>query len=194
MSITLNLCIPGKIVPKLIVLLSQKISIINNVKIFSQKNKMLFISKGTILPYNKTIEQCNLTNDDSIYALKINDNDSFLIDILRTNEFIYFTQIRNKLPIFGSFYEANLTSICNIIMQSRNPREKNLIHFKSSYREIAKIQDIRLMRKENCQKTWRKKINSFLYKKSDDFVCNEVLNTNYESPKEPRCDALPLIL
>lgn len=194
MSITLKLDVPGKIIPKLRVLLSQKISIINNLQIFSQSNKMLFISNGMILPYNMTIEQCKLKEGDIIYALKINENDSFLVDILSTNECVCFSQLRNRIPIFGSSYEANLTSINKIIAQSQNPKEKILIHCKSAFKEVARIHDIRLMRKENCKKAWRKQINAFLNKKSDDFVCNDPLNINYESPKEPCCEALPLIL
>ena len=43
------------------------------------------------------------------------ENDSFLVDILSTNECICFSQLRNRIPIFGSSYEANLTSINKII-------------------------------------------------------------------------------
>lgn len=197
MTIKLNLYIPGIVVPKIRVRPDQKISTINHVKIFSQQNKMLFVSKGRILSYNRTMNEYDLSNDDSIFALKIKENDTFLIDFLQSNEEQSISKIQNKITIFGPCYEANLSSINKILIQSLNSnlsKEKVIIHGEVSLREVARIQDIKSIRRENCRKAWKKQIKSYLNNESSQFVCCELSNVNYESPKEPCCDALPTLL
>lgn len=159
MSITLKLCIPNVFAPKIRVLPSQRVSIINNIHIFSPNNKMLFIANGTILSYNKSMSEYNLTDGDFIFALKISKNNSFIERLLNTDQEITISQIRNSIPIFGSCYEVNLKSINKIIMISLNQTslfEKKSYQNKLTNIEIAKMQDIKLMRRENCRKKLEK--------------------------------------
>lgn len=197
MSIKLKLCIPNVFTPKVRVLPSQSVSIINNIHIFSPNNKMLFIAKGMILSYNKCMGEYNLTDGDFIFALKISQNNSFIERLLNTDEEINISQIRNSIPIFGPCYEVNLKSINKIIMMSLNqnsPLEMKSYQNKFTNIEIAKKQDIKLMRRENCRKNWRKQISSFLKQESPDFNCYEYTNIFYDAPKEPSCEALPMLL
>lgn len=196
MTFTMNLYIPCRISPKIRVLPHQKIGIINNIQFFSRNNKMLFISKGNILPYHKSMEECNLSEGDKIFALNIESNTN-LENLLNTNQEINSSQIRNIVPIFGPSYEANLKSINKVILLSQNQNihiKQNFIQNNTTSLEIARMQDLKWMKRINCKNSWKNQLKSLIKTNSyeDNFV--KFTNIEYESLKEPSCEALPVIL
>ena len=201
MSITLKLRIPCNNTPLVRVLLSQNIAILNNVNYFPH-HKMIFIAKGIILPYNKTMEECHLLDGDLVYSLIINEKDSVLKNLLNTNDDINFDQIRKYIPVFGPYYEANLTSINKILEESltsnsnsnsTSNKDKIVIKSMNSLKELARLHDIKIMKKETSKRSWRKQLVSYLSKNTNNNCC-ETTNVNYDPAKEPCCEALPMIL
>ncbi|KAK8895360.1 hypothetical protein M9Y10_023822 [Tritrichomonas musculus] len=195
MTVTFNLCIPNRVVQQVCVGLGQKISIINRLNIFSLGNKILFISKGTILPYKKTIKDCNLSNGDYIFGLKINENDSYLLETLNNNDTIHLSKIRNQINLFGPVYEANLTSINKLITISYTPEtfyQKISISFKEATKEIGRLRDLKLMKKEIPCRHSRNRLFSFM--KPESIRGNYFLLTkiDYELPNGPSTEKLPV--
>lgn len=195
MTVTFNFCIPNRVVQQVCVGLGQKVSIINRLNIFSLGNKILFISKGTILPYKKTIKECNLSNGDYIFGLKINENDSNLLETLNNNDTIHLSKIRNQINLFGPVYEANLTSINKLITISYTPEtfyQKISISFKEATKEIGRLRDLKLMKKEIPFRHSRNRLFSFM--KPESIRENYFLLTkiDYELPKEPSTEKLPV--
>lgn len=194
MTVTFNLCIPNRVVQQVCVGLGQKISIINRLNIFSLGNKILFISKGTILPYKKTIKDCNLSNGDYIFGLKINKNDSYLLETLNNNDTIHLSKIGNQINLFGPVYEANLTSINKLITISYTPEtfyQKISISFKEATKEIGRLRDLKLMKKEIPFRHSRK---LFSFMKPESIRENYFLLTkiDYELPNGPSTEKLPV--
>lgn len=196
------MCVPCKIVPKIRVRDNQQISVLNQVKLFSNNNKMVFISKGLILPYKKSIKDCNLNDGDVIFGLniKLEEKNFFLLDILNSDKDVDFSQIKNKLSIFGPAYEANLMSINKAICDSQNDNDlkKRVVSLKdkSIVREMAKLDDLKNLKKEENRFAWRKRKQNFLAKKYEEFNFKdiELSNVNYDKPDEPSCDPLPLLM
>lgn len=194
MTVTFNLCIPNRVVQQVCVGLGQKISIINRLNIFSLGNKILFISKGTILSYKKTIKDYNLSNGDYIFGLKINENDSYLLETLNNNDTIHLSKIGNQINLFGPVYEANLTSINKLITISYTPEtfyQKISISFKEATKEIGRLRDLKLMKKEIPFRHSRK---LFSFMKPESIRGNYFLLTkiDYELPNGPSTEKLPV--
>ena len=74
------------------------------------------------------------------------------------------------------------------------PMKKFSIRNKCSLDVLAKLCDIKLMRKENSRKSWRNQLFSYLNKETNDYHCHEITNIEYDPPKEPNCEAFPIIL
>lgn len=201
MTIFLKLSIPNKIVPRIRVLPDQCISILNQIKLFSNNNKMIFISKGIILPYMKSFNECNIHDGDIIYGLYINEENSNVSIILSSSDQIDLKQINNHVLIFGPHDEANLTSINKTLLQSQNSTDINRIlslKNKSVINEIAKLNDLKALKFENNRYSWMRKQKNLVKQKtifsSSNCVDLNLSSINYDPPKEPCCEALPIIL
>lgn len=193
-TIIVKLCIPNKIVRNIRVFVHQKISIINKIPVFSANNKILFISKGMILSYNKTMSESNICNGDYIFGLKINEKCQSLLEKVVSQNSISISDIRNDIPIFGPNYEVNLTSINMMLSQSSSPesiKNKMFIHNKVTSMEIARLQDLKAIKKENFGKIYRKIASSSSLKRKDENNFHELTNIDYEPLIEPCCEPFP---
>lgn len=194
--IIIKLCVPNKEIKRIRLLTSQKISIINMIKIFGPNNKMLFISKGIILPYNKSVEECNIRNGDYIFGLKFDGKDSLLDEKMSFNNFISIPDIVNDIPLIGPNFEVNLTSINTLLSISQNQESlKSKIYLlnKSTSKEIARLQDLKAFKRDVSSKYWRKKSYHLKNEIKINSNSQELTNINYNALKEPCCEAFPII-
>ncbi|KAK8865086.1 hypothetical protein M9Y10_010618 [Tritrichomonas musculus] len=191
--IMVKVLIPNKKVLNIRVLHEQKVNVLNLISIFSQNNKILFISKGKILPYKNTMMECEIYSGDSIFGLYIRDYNPNIEKILNNNEYVSLSDLRNCIDALGPCYEANLSAINKMISISSSSeisKDKLYILNSQTSKEISRIKDLKLMKKELFLRSMKNRIPSIL-EESKNNRREEPSIIDYEPLSAPSVEVLP---